>query len=91
MGTNSPKVYRKFLETLKEKYNSKVKKVWFKNKTYGWNLFSTKVEFENGKSYLKDRKHDYFMRGYIGKINFISENVVHSVNIKVFLELQILV
>lgn len=70
LGTNSPKVYRKFLETLKEKYNSKVKKVWFKNKTYGWNLFSTKVEFENGKSYLKDRKHDYFMRGYIGKNKF---------------------
>lgn len=53
LGTNSPKVYRKFLETLEKKYNSKIKRVWFKNKTYGWNLFSTKVEFENGKSYLK--------------------------------------
>ena len=70
LGTNSPKVYRKFLETLSKKYKSKIKKVWFKNKTYGWNLFSTKVEFENGQSYLKDRKHDYFMRGYIGKNKF---------------------
>lgn len=70
LGTNSPKVYRKFLEMLSQKYNSKVKKVWFKNKTYGWNLFSTRVEFENGQTYLKDRKHDYFMRGYIGKNKF---------------------
>ena len=70
LGTNAPKVYRKFLEMLKDKYNSKVKRVWFKNKTYGWNLFSTKVEFKNGKIYLKDRLHDYFMRGYIGKKKF---------------------
>lgn len=70
LGTNSPKVYRKFLEMLSQKYNSKIKKVWFKNKTYGWNLFSTNVEFENGQSYLRDRKHDYFMRGYIGKNKF---------------------
>ncbi len=70
LGTNSPKVYRKFLETLSKKYGSKIKKIWFKNKTYGWNLFSTKIEFENGQSYLKDRKHDYFMRGYIGKNKF---------------------
>lgn len=70
LGTNSPKVYRKFLEMIEEHYNSKVKKVWFKNKTYGWNLFSTKIDFENGNVYLKDRMHDYFMRGYIGKNKF---------------------
>lgn len=64
-GSNSPKVYSKFLEFLEKKYKSKVKKVWFKNKTYGWNRFSTKIEFENGKEYLKDRYTDLYMRGYI--------------------------
>ncbi len=64
-GSNSPKVYRKFLEELEEKYRSPVKRVWFKNKTYGWNRFSTRVEFENGEAFLKDRDHDPYIRGYI--------------------------
>lgn len=67
LGANSPKVYRKFLEMLGKRYASPIKRVWFKNKTYGWNRFSTKVEFENGAFYLQDRHHDFFMRGYIGK------------------------
>lgn len=64
-GSNSPKVYEKFLEYLEAKYHSKIKKVWFKNKTYGWNRFSTKVEFENGESYIEDRNNDMYIVGYI--------------------------
>lgn len=64
-GANSPKVYEKFLQYLQARYHSKIKKVWFKNKAYGWNRFSTKVEFENGKSYLEDRNHDMYIVGYI--------------------------
>jgi len=64
-GSNSPKVYEKFLEYLEVKHHSKVKKVWFKNKTYGWNRFSTKVEFEDGQNYLEDRNHDIYILGYI--------------------------
>lgn len=64
-GSNSPKVYKKFLEYLEQKYKSKIKRVWFKNKKYGWNRFSTKIEFENGKEYLKDRYSDLYIRGYI--------------------------
>lgn len=64
-GANSPKVYRKFLDELEQAYGAKVSRVWFKNKTYGWNCFSTKIEFENGTSYLQDRYHDIYIRGYI--------------------------
>jgi acetyltransferase-like isoleucine patch superfamily enzyme/coenzyme F420-reducing hydrogenase beta subunit len=64
-GSNSPKVYAKFLEALEQRYQSKISKVWFKNKTYGWNRFSTKVDFENGQSYLEDRDHDLYIVGYI--------------------------
>ncbi|MCM1170960.1 MAG: Coenzyme F420 hydrogenase/dehydrogenase, beta subunit C-terminal domain [Clostridium sp.] len=64
-GTNSPKAYVKYLEYLEKKYRSKVKRVWFKNKTYGWNRFSTRIDFLNGKKYIKDRYTDLFMRGYI--------------------------
>jgi len=66
LGANSPKVYLRYLNMLEKKYQSKVKKVWFKNKTYGWNKFCTKIEFENGDFYLQDRYSDHFMKGYIG-------------------------
>lgn len=65
LGVNSPKAYRKYLDMLESKFNSKVKNIWFKNKTYGWNRFSTRVDFENGRKYLKDRYKDLFMKGYI--------------------------
>jgi len=64
-GTNSPKAYTKYMEMLEKKYNSKIEKVWFKNKTYGWNRFSTRIDFKNGKTYIKDRYSDLYMRGYI--------------------------
>lgn len=64
-GANSPKVYEKFLGYLEERYHSKIKRVWFKNKTFGWNRFSTKVEFENGQAYLEDRNNDMYIVGYI--------------------------
>lgn len=64
-GVNSPAVYKAYLKELEEKYGSKVKKVWFKNKTFGWNNFATKVIFENGEEYIADRETDPFMLGYI--------------------------
>ena len=64
-GINSPKAYTKYMEMLEKKYNSEIEKVWFKNKTYGWNRFSTRIDFKNGKTYIKDRYSDLYMRGYI--------------------------
>lgn len=64
-GVISPKAYEQFLISLEKQYNSKIKKVWFKNKTYGWHRFSTKVIFENGAEYTKDRYTDVYMRGYL--------------------------
>lgn len=66
-GVNSPKAFRKYLDMLEKKYKSTVKVVHFKNKTYGWSRFSTKVYFENGAYYLKDRYNDPFMVGYVEK------------------------
>lgn len=70
-GSNSPKVYQLFLKELEKEYNAKIKRVWFKNKTYGWNDFSTKIEFTNGKYYLKTRYEDPYIRGYIEKNLYI--------------------
>jgi len=64
-GVNSPLVYLKYLNELEERYGSKVKRVWFKNKTFGWNNFATKIIFEDGQEYIADRETDPFMLGYI--------------------------
>ncbi len=70
-GANSPKVYRKYLKELEEKHHSRISRVWFKNKTYGWKHFCTKIEFENGEYYLQDRFHDAYVRAYIEENLFI--------------------
>ena len=64
-GVISPDVYKQYLKSLEKKYKSKIKKVIFKNKTFGWHRFSTKVIFENGEEYIKDRYTDSYMRGYL--------------------------
>lgn len=66
-GVNAPVAYQAYLEELQDLYNSKVEKVWFKNKSFGWNNFGTKIMFENGEEYFKDRNEDPFMFGFIRK------------------------
>ena len=74
LGVNSPTIYRKYLDELENQYGSKIKQVWFKNKTNGWNNFSTKIIFENGEEYLQSRWDDHFMQAFIGlKSLFLNE------------------
>jgi coenzyme F420-reducing hydrogenase beta subunit len=66
-GVNSPSVYLKYLQELESNYNAKIKQVWFKNKTNGWNNFGTKIIFDDGREYFASRDEDPFMYGYIKK------------------------
>lgn len=63
-GVNSPKVYRKYLDSLEKKFNSKVVYVKAKNKELGWRNLTRKVTFENGQSYYGVHMQDDFRRGY---------------------------
>lgn len=69
-GVNSPKVFRKYMDMLERQYGAKAVKIKFKNKTFGWHRFSMKVDFENGKTYCKDRYKDLFFIGYLQAGNF---------------------
>lgn len=64
-GMNSPKIFKKYINNLEEKYHSKVKKIKFKNKIHGWHNFSTRIDFENGKRYIGGRYVDSYMLGYL--------------------------
>lgn len=63
-GVNSPKVYRRYLDSLEKKYGSKVVTVKAKNKELGWRNLTRKVTFENGESYYGVLMEDDFRRGY---------------------------
>jgi acetyltransferase-like isoleucine patch superfamily enzyme/coenzyme F420-reducing hydrogenase beta subunit len=65
LGVNSPKVFLKYMEALELQYGARATKIKFKNKTYGWHRFSTRIDFANGKTYIRDRYHDAFMVGYL--------------------------
>ena len=69
-GVNSPKVFLSYMDMLERQFKSKARKIQFKNKTHGWHRFSTKIDFENGKSYCEDRYHDPFIVGYLQAGNF---------------------
>ena len=63
-GVNSPKVYRKYLDSLERKYGGKVVYVKAKNKELGWRNLTRKVVFDNGKVYYGVHMKDDFRRGY---------------------------
>lgn len=63
-GVNSPKVYRKYLDSLERKYGGKVVYVKAKNKELGWRNLTRKVVFDNGKVYYGVKMDDNFRRGY---------------------------
>ena len=63
-GVNSPKAYRKYLDSLERKYGGKVVYVKAKNKELGWRNLTRKVVFDNGMSYYGFGMIDDFRRGY---------------------------
>lgn len=63
-GVNSPKVYRKYLDSLEKKFGSKVVAVKAKNKELGWRNLTRKVTFQNGQTYYGVLMEDDFRRGY---------------------------
>ena len=64
-GINSPKVFRRYLDYLEDKYESKVIYFKAKNKELGWRQLTSKVIFENGKVLYDTKDTSYFTTGYL--------------------------
>lgn len=80
-GIISQKIYKKYLESVERHTKSKITKVHFKNKDFGWNRFSTKLSLSNGDEYHKDRYHDEYMVGYL-KYNLYLRPCCHDCQFK---------
>lgn len=64
-GVNSPKIWRKYLDSFEERYGSKVVYAKAKSKEYGWRNLTQKVVLENGKAYYETRYDNDFTKGYL--------------------------
>lgn len=64
-GINSPLVFKKYVNECERHHGSPVKKVHLKNKSKGWTKLGTYMEFQNGKTYYRDRFTDPWVNGYV--------------------------
>lgn len=68
-GTPSPLLWRKYVEYMENKYNSKIKAINFRNKTYGYHCGTMFIEFENGKKYYGSARTDYMLKPFFSEIS----------------------
>lgn len=65
LGINSPKVWRKYLDSFEERYGHKVIYCKAKSKEYGWRNLTQKVMLDNGKEYYETGSQSNFTKGYL--------------------------
>ena len=61
-------VYRKYINDLENEYQSKLTRLSFRNKDTGWNAYSFKAEFENGKVKQEIGYDNIYMKGFLSDI-----------------------
>lgn len=66
-GVPSTKVYRKYLNELSLKYQSKPISLTFRDKSSGWKRYSVKVDFKDER-YIKSASEDIFMRTFLSNL-----------------------
>ncbi len=68
-GTPSPKLWKKYIDYQEKKYNSSIKSISFRNKTYGYHSGTMKISFENGKMYYGSARVDYMLKSFFKEIS----------------------
>ena len=68
-GVPSPKLWEMYLSDMENTNQTKAKNVSFRNKRYGWRLFSLSVDFEEKKNYCKIHKEDSYMKFFLDNIS----------------------
>ena len=63
-GVPSPKLWKKYVDFKEKKYNSKIKQVSFRKKTYGYHSGTMELLFENGKKYCGSGRVDYYLKSF---------------------------
>lgn len=64
-GINSPKVWKKYIDSFEERYGSKVVYCKAKSKEYGWRNLTQKVILEDGRHLYETDIQSNFTKGYL--------------------------
>lgn len=64
-GINSPKVWRKYIDSYEERYGSKVVYAKAKSKEFGWRNLTQKVILEDGRHMYETKEQSNFTKGYL--------------------------
>ena len=67
-GSASPKIWDEYKKYQEKKYKSKIKKVCFRNKTYGYHSSTMKIEFNNNKVYYGSSRIDLFLKSFFSDL-----------------------
>ncbi|MBB5264174.1 coenzyme F420-reducing hydrogenase beta subunit [Catenibacillus scindens] len=67
-GTPSPKLWEKYLNYQREKYSPQIKKISFRNKTYGYHSGTMKISFANRKPYFGSARVDLMLKCFFSEI-----------------------
>lgn len=65
-GVPSPKVWREYLQLRANR--RRIERISFRDKTEGWQLYSLRIDFEDGEQYRQTQKKDVFMQGFLQDI-----------------------
>ena len=60
-GVPSPEIWKKFLE---ENINGTISEINMRDKSYGWNNYSTKIKIEGKSPWIIDRKHSAYNKAF---------------------------
>lgn len=68
-GTPSPKLWKEYVKYQENKYKSKIKEAYFRNKTYGYHSGTMKLVFQNGKKYYGSARVDFMLKSFFKEIS----------------------
>lgn len=64
-GAASPVAWKRYLQLLEDKFNTKAISIFFRNKLYGWKIFNLTCNFENKFTYRGKIGEDLFLKGFV--------------------------
>lgn len=67
-GVPSRRVWRAYLSHRQEKQASEVVSASFRNKDYGWKVFSMKIDYRNGSTEIFPLDKDLYLKGFLQNI-----------------------
>ena len=68
-GVPSPKIWKMYLDDLKNRYGADIEKIEFRNKQNGWKNYCMNIEFADNQRYSVLHRDDEFMQIFLGNID----------------------